>query len=92
LPNAPRDRCDACVMRAMIDDFVGFIVQSRHIFGAIRNPLLSIEVHNFQPLLLQHGHTHRAKLRARRFEFSQRSNMSLSSPTSIRATETTFVG
>jgi hypothetical protein len=72
LPKAPRDRCDACVVCALIDDFVEFIVQCRQIFGTIQNPLLSIEVHSFQPLLLQHGHTHRAELRAKRFEFSQR--------------------
>jgi hypothetical protein len=72
LPKAPRDRCDGCVVRAMIDDLVEFIVQCRQIFGTIQNPPLSIEVDNFQPLLLQHGHTHRPELRAKRFEFSQR--------------------
>jgi hypothetical protein len=72
LPKAPCDRCDTCVVSALIDDVVEFIVQCRQIPGTVQNPLLSIEVHKFQPLLLQRGHTHRAELRAKRFEFSQR--------------------
>ena len=51
LVKAPRDRWDAWVEPALIDDFMEFIVQCRQISGAIRNPLLSIEVRNFQPLV-----------------------------------------
>jgi hypothetical protein len=87
LPKAPRDRSDACVERALIDDFVEFIVQCGQILGTIQNPLLSIEV-RVQPLLLQMVIRTRAELRAKRFEFNQRLELSLSSPTSIRSTVT----
>jgi hypothetical protein len=57
-------------VRAVEDDSWNSLFSATHA-GTTQDPQLSIEVHNFQPLLLQHGHAHRTELRAKRFEFSE---------------------
>jgi hypothetical protein len=67
LPKAPRERWDACGVRALINDFVASIVLCRQVFSAIQS---SMKVHNFQPLVLQHrrAHPRRGSRKALRIE------------------------
>ena len=52
-------RCDAWIVRPMIDEFMKFIIKAGEVLLAIRNPFLAAVVQNFEPLFLKRCHSYR---------------------------------
>jgi hypothetical protein len=92
LPKTPRDRCDACVVRVVVDDFAEFL------FSATKSPapskILSSRLRFttssrfFSSRIMRTASSFAQK----RFEFYPVPHMSCSCSTSIRATVTPFRG
>src|SRR5215813_13962469 len=60
LPEAPRHRSNAWIVRSQIDGLMKFIIHGGKVFIAIGDSFLSLGVENLETLLLQRAHPDRA--------------------------------